>query len=307
MISIIIPAYNEEEAIGADLELILKTMDASTYCDDYEIIVVDDGARDGTAEIVQQYASVRLVQHGRNRGVGAARTTGIKHARGDIIVMTDGDGTYPNQDIPRLLDEMGDAHMIIGARRQEKGTLHHLRKGAKWFIRSLASFLTNAHIPDLNSGLRAFRKDVAVRFLPLLPTGHSWVSTITIAFLSDGYTVHFTPIDYYKRKGTSTFHPIADTYNYISLVVRTIMYFNPLKIFLPMATILAIVSSIKIVRDLFFAYNDRLFYFPANTVMLVLTTLQIGAIGLLADLIVKRSNLTTFPPGDVNDAVDKDE
>jgi glycosyltransferase involved in cell wall biosynthesis len=284
-ISIIIPVYNEEGAIGDDLDTIIKTMSGSDV--PWEIIVVDDGSTDASAEIVRQREEVRLIQHPYNRGTGAARTTGLQHSRGDVIVITDGDGTYPNQDIPRLLEHIGEYDLVIGARRVEAGSLRWLRSPTKLFIRLLASYLTGVRIPDLNSGLRAFKKSVAERFLDILPTTHSWVGTQTIAFLSEGYAVKFVPIDYYKRKGRkSSFHPIADTYNYISLVVRTIMYFNPLKVFLPVTLTLVLVGAIKLLRDIIYY---RSFYVPGITLMLILTAIQVGAIGLLADLIVKRA------------------
>ena len=294
IISIVIPMYNEEEAIGGDLDMIIQTMSRSDV--PWEIIVVDDGSTDASAEIVRQRLrpeaqpegeGVRLIQHAHNRGTGAARTTGLQHARGDVIVMTDGDGTYPNQDIPRLLAHMGECDLVIGARRAETGSLRWLRSPTKLFIRLLASYMTGVRIPDLNSGLRAFKKSIAERFLDILPTTHSWVGTQTVAFLSEGYAVKFIPIDYYQRKGSkSSFHPIADTYNYISLVVRTIMYFNPLKVFLPVALALIVVGAVKLVRDIVYY---RGFYVPGVTLMLILTAIQVGAIGLLADLIVKRA------------------
>ncbi len=284
MISIIIPMYNEEAAIGDDLDTIIQTMSGSDV--PWEIIVVDDGSTDASAEIVRQREGVRLIQHPYNRGTGAARTTGLHHAKGDVIVMTDGDGTYPNHDIPGLLAYIGDYDMVIGARKTERGSLKWLRSPAKHFIRLLASYLTGAKIPDVNSGLRVFKKGVAERFLDILPTTHSWVGTQTVAFLSEGYAVKFVPIDYYKRKGKSSFHPITDTYNYLSLVVRTIMYFNPLKVFLPVALALIVVGMVKLVRDIIYYRGP---YIPGVTLMLILTAIQVGAIGLLADLIVKRA------------------
>ena len=285
MISIIIPVYNEEEALGGDLDTIIQTMSGSDV--PWEIIVVDDGSTDASPKIVRQREGVRLIQHPYNRGTGAARTTGLQHARGDVIVMTDGDGTYPNQDIPRLLAHIGEYDLVIGARRMEAGTFKWLRSPTKHFIRLLASYLTGVRIPDVNSGLRAFKKAIAEEFLDILPTTHSWVGTQTVAFLSEGYAVKFVPIDYYQRKGReSSFHPIADTYNYISLVVRTIMYFNPLKVFLPVALALIAVGAVKLVRDVIYYPG---FYVPGVTLMLILTAIQVGAIGLLADLIVKRA------------------
>jgi len=283
LVSIVIPVYNEEEAIGHDLDLIKRTMDATNQ--PYEIIVVNDGSTDRTAEIVSSKPGVRLVHHEHNRGVGAARTTGIRSAKGDIIIMTDGDGTYPNQDMPRLLQYMEKYDMVVGARRQEKGTLKWLRAPAKWFIARLAAYLTGTKIPDLNSGFRAFKREIALKYLNILPTTHSWVSTITIAFLSDGYLVKYIPIDYYKRKGKSTFHPLKDTYNYITLVVRAVTYFNPLKVFLPLSLFLLSFGGLKLIRDIII-YN---FHVPTTTVLIMLTAIQVGVMGLLADLIVKKT------------------
>ena len=283
-VSIVIPVFNEEEAIGDDLDLVIKTMEATDY--DYEIIVVDDGSTDRSADIVRQRTKVNLVEHPYNRGVGAARTTGIKHARGDIVVMTDGDGTYPNQDIPRLLAHMDEYDMVVGARRREAGTLPLLRVPVKHLIRLLASYLVGMSIRDLNSGFRAFRKELAGNYLNILPRTHSWVSTITVAFLSDGHTLKFIPIDYYPRKGKSKFRPVADTYNYLSLVARTMMYFDPLRVFLPVAVFLGVIAVAKLIRDVF---TYRSFYIPGDTLLIVFIAAQVLMIGLLADLIVRKS------------------
>jgi glycosyltransferase involved in cell wall biosynthesis len=282
LVSIVIPAYNEEVAIGDDLDLIKRTMDATGQ--PYEVIVVNDGSTDRTVEIVSSRPWVKLLHHARNRGTGAARSTGVKAALGNLILMTDGDGTYPNQDMPKLVDELQRCDMVIGARTKEKGTMKWLRTPAKWFIRSLASYLTGVKIPDLNSGLRGFKKDLVMKYMGILPNTHSWVSTITIAFLSDGYEVHFVPIDYYERKGKSSFHPMRDTYNYLTLVVRAVTYFNPLKVFLPVSLLLFAVGGIKMIVDIF-RYN---FHIPTTTVIVLLTAVQVAVMGLLADLIVRK-------------------
>jgi len=282
-VSIVIPVYNEEEAIGDDLDTIIATMEGSGYT--YEVIVVDDGSTDRTAGVARA-KGVKVIQHLINRGTGAARRTGILQARGEIIVMTDGDGTYPNQDIPRLLEYLPAFDQVVGARTSEQGTFRFLRAPAKWFIRKLACYLTGIDIPDLNSGLRAFKREVMLKFLYLLPDGFSCVSTMTLAFLCNGYTIKYVPIDYYKRIGRSKFHPINDTYNYLLTVVRMVMYFNPLKVFLPASLFLILIGTYKLIRDML-VY--RTLYFPGVTIMIVLTAIQVTAIGLLADLIVRRS------------------
>jgi len=284
-VSVIVPVYNEEEAISHDLEVIIETMEASRW--DYELIVVDDASKDNTAKIVAGFENVQLLKHRENRGGGFARNTGIKAASGDIVLVTDGDGTYPNQDIPLLLNKMEEENldMVVGARTKEAGTMRFLRMRAKWFIRKLAESLSGFTIPDLNSGLRAMRRDVLFQFMELLPWGHSWVSTITLAMLSSGYSVGFLEIDYYPRKGTSTFHPLKDTYSYITLVIRTVTWFNPLKVFFPLALLIIGAGLVKIVVDsIIYSY----FRITGTTVIVLLVGIQLVAIGLLADLIVQR-------------------
>jgi hypothetical protein len=189
------------------------------------------------------------------------------------------------------------ADMVIGARRAEAGTLKLLRTPAKNFMRKLAEFLTGTRIPDLNSGLRAQRRDITLRFIPLLPASHSWVSTITIAFLSAGYIVQWLPIDYFPRVGRSTFHPVRDTWNYATLVVRSTMYFNPLKVFLPLAVFITGLGTLKyIAYDVLWRFGELLPTgyipsMPASTLALILSGLQVAVIGLLADLIVRRTRL----------------
>lgn len=286
LVSIVIPMYNEEEAIGEELQAILETMADSGLA--HEVIVVDDGSADRSPEIAAQFEEVQVVRHPYNRGVGAARTTGLKMARGDVVVMIDADSTYPIQDIPRLLACILDQgfEMVIGARRRERGTLRWLRSPTKWFIRQLASYLMDIPIPDLNSGLRAFRREVALRYLSMLPTTHSWVSTITLAFLSDQRAVTWVPIDYYPRKGRSKFHPIVDTYNYLTLVVRTATYFQPLKVFLPIALTLFTLGCAKGIFDLL--VNQRL---RESDLLMITAGLLIGMMGFLADLIVAQRRM----------------
>ena len=281
-VSVVVPVYNEEEAIADDLRTIVKAMEGSGR--DYEVIVVNDASTDGTAEVVAGFPGVRLITHRQNRGGGFSRNTGIRAATGDVFVVTDGDGTYPNQDIPRMLDvmEAEDLDMVVGARKKESGTLKLIRGPVKWFIRKLAEVMSGFKIPDLNSGLRAIKKDVFMQYIEILPWGHSWVSTITLAMLADGLQVDFVPIDYYQRKGKSTFHPIKDTSSYLTLVIRTVTWFNPLKVFMPVALLLGGLGLFWLIYDIV-RWDVR-----TATVLLILAAIQVAAIGLLADLISKR-------------------
>jgi glycosyltransferase involved in cell wall biosynthesis len=282
MISIVIPALNEEEAIAGDIQTIIDTMEKTGY--DWELIVVNDSSTDRTREIVESFPQVRLINNPYNLGGGASRSKGISASKGEIIVIADGDGTYPLTDIPRLIEALGDYDMVVGARTKEAGTMKLLRTPAKWIIRKLAEFTTGRRIPDLNSGMRAMRKDAFMRFKEMLPPGHSWVSTITISFLANSYTVNYVPINYYPRKGKSTFHPVKDTANYLTLVYRTIAWFNPLRIFLPLAIFLLLGGLTKAGLDMA-RFHYRI---TASTIIILLSSLQIFTIGLLADMISKR-------------------
>jgi len=278
MVSIVIPAYNEEEAIGSDLDTIIRAMEGSGYS--YEIVVVDDGSTDRTSEIATSLGA-RVIRHEENRGTGTARKTGIRHAKGEIIVMTDADGSYPDHEIPRLLEFFPEYDQVIGARQEEKGTYKPLRIAAKFIIRKLAEFLVGRPIPDLNSGLRAFKKDIMAKYLHVIPDGFSCVSSMTLVFLNDGYSVKFVPIDYYKRIGKSKFHPIRDTYSYLLTVIRIVMYFSPLKVFMPVALFLLGCGLIKSVYDIVAQGTLQ-----ESDIIIILSGIIIAALGMLADLII---------------------
>jgi glycosyltransferase involved in cell wall biosynthesis len=281
-ISILLPAYNEADCILKTIDDVEAAMKKSGH--EYEIIVIDDGSTDKTAELAAT-KKVRLVRHKRNLGVGASRKRGIREAKGNIVITTDVDGTYPNDQIPRLINEFleAKADMLVGARigKNVVMELPH-RYIPKLMIRKLASYLSQSKIPDLNSGLRIIRKDVALKYFYLLPEGHSWESTITLAFLCNHHDVVFSPIDYYKRGGgKSTFAPFKDTYNYISLVIRTIMYFSPLRIFIPLSAMVIGVGFVKMVYD-WFVYR----WIGSLDVIIVMSGILIILVGLLADSIV---------------------
>lgn len=280
--TIIVPAHNEEAGIGPVLEQIQAVMTAANI--PHQLLVVDDGSTDATVEAVHA-VGVEVIRHPENRGYGAAVKAGIRHARHEIIVITDADGTYPNEEIPRLVELMADYDMVVGARTGEEVHIPLIRRPAKWFINTLANYLARAHIPDLNSGLRAFRKSIALRFFPILPTGFSFTTTITLAMLANGYSVKYIPIDYHRRVGKSKIRPIHDTLNFTLLVLRTITYYAPLRVFLPLSAFLLLVG-IAVGLYSFFVLGRLM---DVTTVLLVLAALQVAATGLLADMVDKRT------------------
>ncbi len=280
-VTIILPVYNEVEHLRQEVDRVRSTMDSSQYS--YEIIIVDDGSSDGSGELAESLDSVRVIRFLQNRGSGSARKAGTIAARGRVTVWTDVDMTYPNADIPQLVKELDGYDQVVGARTSEQGTMKGLRVPAKWLIRRLASFLTRTKIPDLNSGFRAFRTDVARQYLRFLPAGFSCVTTMTMTFLANGYSVKYVPIEYAKRAGESKFHPIKDTRRYGTQVIRMVLSYNPLGIFLPVGLFLTVLGGGKVVYD-FIEYD---FHLATNTLLILFAAFQVIAIGLLADLVVR--------------------
>jgi glycosyltransferase involved in cell wall biosynthesis len=263
-------------------------MDASGFR--YELLVIDDKSTDNTLEVLQEalprFPRMRLMPFQRNGGSGTARRIGSSEAYGRIVVWTDSDMTYPNERIPEFVQYLLDhpeTDQVVGARTTEQGTHKLLRVPAKWVIRKVAETLAGTKIPDLNSGLRAFRREVSLPYLRLLPPGFSCVTTITLSFLSNQHTVDYLPIDYAKRAGTSKFHFIRDAYRYILQVLRMVMYFNPIKVLMPLALTLLTVGTIKAIVDM----SIYFFHITTNSLLLIVTGLLIASVALLADLIVR--------------------
>ena len=287
-VSIVLPCYNEQGHVVAEVERICAAMDASGYS--YELVAYDDASSDETLtrlrEAAGRFPNLKIVHFDRNGGSGTVRRIGTQNASGEIVVWTDADMTYPNERIPELvqvLEKDSSVDQVVGARTSEAGTHKVLRVPAKWFIRKLAERLTNAQIPDLNSGLRAFRREVSLPYLRLLPPGFSCVTTITLAFLSNQHEIRFLPIEYSKRSGSSKFHFVTDAYRYILQVLRMVMYFNPLKVLMPVALSLLGLGLLKGLYDMVI----HPFYFAVNTVLVFVTGLLIASLALLADLIVR--------------------
>jgi glycosyltransferase involved in cell wall biosynthesis len=286
-VTIVLPCYNEQDHVLDEVDRISKAMAASSYT--YELLAIDDASTDNTLAVLEEalprYPHMRLMPFRRNGGSGTARRIGTHEARGDIVVWTDADMTYPNERIPEFVGMLDDPtyDQIVGARTSEEGTHKILRVPAKWLIRKIAEKLTNSSIPDLNSGLRAFRREVSLPYLRLLPPGFSCVTTITLAFLSNQHDIRYVPIDYAKRSGTSKFHFVKDAYRYILQVLRMVMYFNPLKVLMPPALFLLTLGILKGVFDMI-VHPVR---FAVNTVLIFITGVVIAALALLADLIVR--------------------
>ena len=277
-VSVVVPAYNEEGGI----EEVVRQIQALPG--PLELIVVDDGSNDETAARAER-AGARVIRHRFNRGYGAALKTGIRASEGWAVVITDADGTYPNERIPDLIALLEENDMVVGARTGARVAIPWVRRPAKWFLNRLADYLSEARIPDLNSGLRAFRRERLLPFFGLLPSGFSFTTTITLAMHVNDLRIAYLPIDYLARRGKSKIRPVQDTMNFLALIIRTILYFRPLKIFLPISGALFLAAI-----GIFFysaLYTEKIM--DASVTITLMTSFQMAAIGLLADLIDKRS------------------
>lgn len=283
--TVIVPCYNEEGAIADTIKSLRHSLQG---VEPYELIIVNDGSTDRSAEILNSAAQtdpeILLLHHSRNRGYGAALKTGIRHASSEVIVITDADGTYPNQRICELVEIAKNADMVIGSRTADDVTYPLIRKVMKAFLQIYVSWLVGQNIPDMNSGMRVFKRSVVERFINILPDGFSFTTTITIAMLRNNYDVRFVPISYYSRIGKSKIRPIKDTLRFFELILRTGMYFAPLRVFLPIVLLLSLSFLVSFIYDLFILHN-----LTDKTLILLMFTLNTGLFALLGDMIDKRS------------------
>lgn len=280
-VSVILPIYNEEKSVEKTV-LSLKKI-AKGVKEVHEIIAVNDRSTDKTPAILNKIKGIKVIHNPVNLGYGASIKKGMKASKGTHILITDSDGTYPIEKIPELVKKAYKYDMIVGSRTGKKVRIPLLRRPAKFMLNKLANFMSGKRIPDLNSGLRIFRKDLANEFLHLYPQKFSFTTTITLAFLTSGYSVGYIPINYYKRKGKSTIHPIKDFIRFFNTILKIVTYFNPFKIFFSISLVLFALAVLIYLYTLFIVGRIM----DATVVAIFLAALQIFLFGLIADLLVK--------------------
>jgi glycosyltransferase involved in cell wall biosynthesis len=266
---------------------------------------VDDGSTDRTAELALQ-GETRVLRHHRNRGYGAALKTGINAAEHDTIVITDADGTYPTDQIPDLIVKLKNADMVVGARTGTNVNIPFFRRPGKWVLGWLANRIAEEPVPDLNSGLRVFHRDCVRQYFNILPNKFSFTTTITLALLADNYRIVYHPINYLHRIGKSKIAP-KHFMEFLILILRIAILFEPLKIFSPLAFLCGFLGLLKVGFDLlaFFQRNPSfgfsLFFnelLSSSALLLLVVSLQLLLIGMVADGLLKRivqQNKTLVP------------
>lgn len=284
--SVVVPCFNEAGGIRATLEDLARVTSVAGA----EIIVVDDGSTDGSGTVLEEIQTsealpgFRVVHNTTNLGYGASIKVGVRHARAGLIVIIDADGTYPCERIPDLVEEAGRTDMVVGARTGGGDRQPLLRRIAKAILRAHCSWLVGQRIPDMNSGLRVFPKDVFHRFFKILPDGFSLTTTLTVAMMRNRYRVAFVPIVYIERIGRSKIRPIRDTVGFMQLILRTGMYFAPLRVLLPLVALLGAAFTVSLGYDILMLEN-----LTDKTVILLLFAMNTALFGLLADMIDKRN------------------
>lgn len=238
-ITIIIPAYNEEKAIGKTLEKLLPFAEKNGW----KILVINDGSTDSTRKEIEKISSVKIVNHKVNRGYGASLKTGLNNSETELVAFYDADGQHTPEELEKLLESWNDQDMIVGER--VKGSHFSIsRAPGKWVLSKVANFLAGRKIPDLNSGLRVVKRESIKSYIKLFPDGFSFSTTSTIAFLGDKKQVDYIPIQTSKRVGKSSVNQIKDGFNTVLLIIRLIVLFNPLKVFIPASFFLILISVI---------------------------------------------------------------
>lgn len=288
-VSVVIPCRKEKQATSSTLRDSFDHLGRSKISDT-DVIVVDDGSSDGTSKLLDRLLDLcadyplRVIHHRRNLGYGAALKSGIVRSHADYICIADSDGTDPNERIPELLSLATQPDMAARARVGKEVTYSKLRSIPKLILVPWVSFLCGENVPDMNSDLRIVGREVALKFLSLLPDGFSFTTTITICMMRNRYDVLFIPISDTPRIGKSHIKPLRDTLRFVPLIGGTGMYFAPIRLLAPLIVVLVIPTIASASYDAFVLGNltDKL-------ILLSVTSLHVFIFAMLADMIDKRT------------------
>ena len=277
-ISIIVPVFNESATIR---EVILGIRQAMAVLGaPYELLVVDDGSTDGTGELLGK-EEVEVISNSYNKGYGAALKAGIRHAKHEMVILIDGDGQHKPSDIAWLVRGMDSSDMVVGKR--DLAEQPRLIQLGKILLGLVVQYLMGLKVPDLNSGFRAMKKDYVKQFLYMMPNGYSFSTTITMAFLSEGYTVKFVPVDTLPRTaGRGKLRPGRTGIRTLLLMLRVIILFNPMKVFVPISAVFLLIGALQTLLNIFIFESYRI---PGGAIISVSVGSFIFCFALLSEQI----------------------
>lgn len=275
--SIIIPAFNEDKAIKKVI-MNLSNFLEKFFLERYEIIVINDGSSDGTEEVLRglDLKNYRYYSNPYNKGYGASLKLGANQANGEYLIFYDSDGQHNPEDLTRLMAESDKYDMVIGERQGYQGPW--VRQPGKKILKWVASYLVDFKIPDLNSGLRIVNKEKFYKYAHLYPNGFSLSTTITLAFIKEGFNVKYIPIKLNKRVGKSTVSP-RDALKTFVLITRIITLFAPMRFFLPISVLFALITAASITNDIILSNISD------TSIMLFIATIFIFSFGVILDQI----------------------
>lgn len=278
-ISIVVPTYNEAAIIAEVIGRVRKTMNRLRL--KYEIIVVNDGSKDDTA-VNAKKSGARVISHPYNIGNGAAIKTGIRQAKGDVLVMMDGDGQHNPEDIPALLKKIDKYDMVVGARTADSKSFFH-RDIANKLYNLFASYICKRKIQDLTSGFRAIRATIATQFVSLLPNTFSYPTTITMAVLRSGYSLTYVPIKTNRRVGKSKIKLLKDGSRFLLIILKIATLFSPMRIFMPVSFLMFLAGLGYGLFRIFFVSGT---YGPTSA-MLITMSVVVFMVGLVSEQVAQ--------------------
>jgi glycosyltransferase involved in cell wall biosynthesis len=296
-ISVIIPALNE----GLVIENVVKQIHAvvGKLDENHEIIVIDDGSTDDTAMQAREAGAV-VIQHPYNIGNGASVKSGIRRARGKILVTIDGDGQHDPNDIPRLVERIGPYDMVVGSRNSESDTAAH-RDVANMVFNSLASYVSERKIEDLTSGFRAVKAHIARQFVYLLPNKFSYPSTITLSVVRAGYSLGYESIKFARRdkKTKSKIKPFQDGMRFLMIILKIAVFYSPLKVFVPLSLFIFLLGVSYGLMRIFVLHAP----YGQTSALLMTTAVLTFLVGLVSEQIAQ----LRFDRSESNSPIDEDE
>ena len=279
MISVIVPAYNEESNIANTVRAIFSIMNQEEYRP-FEVIVVDDGSTDNTLREAQK-TDAKVLMHPHNIGYGRSIKDGIHAAAADTIVICDADGTYPIEEMKKIVNQYNlGFDMVVGARSGKNYDEYFMKKALRLVLQALVEFTSGRKIPDINSGLRAFSKKTVIPYFTRLCDTFSFTTSLTLAYMMTGKFVHYIPIGYHKRVGKTKVRLFRDALRTLQFIIEAIVFYNPIKIFLLFSIFLVILSIFCFLISFYFSVLAG-YILGLSSLLLAILMFGIGLIAVL--------------------------